>query len=76
MISNVHIDLKINKFTCFRVYSFPENWMYFNADFAMQTSSEYIKYGIEGYYCPTSSISMIKVHVNMILIEKCYNLSL
>ena len=37
---------------CFRVYSFPEYWMYFNADFAMQTSSEYIKYEIEEYYCP------------------------
>ena len=36
------------QFTCFRVYSFPEYWMYFNADFAMQTSSEYIKYDIMG----------------------------
>ena len=46
--------------------------MYFNTDFAMQTSSEYMKYDIEEYYCPTSSISMRKVHVNMILIENCY----
>ena len=45
--------------------------MYFNADFAMQTSSEYIKYDIDGYFCPTSNISMRKVHVNMILIENC-----
>ena len=43
--------------------------MYFNADFAMQTSSEYIKNDKEKYYCPTSSISMRKVHVNMILNE-------
>ena len=50
--------------------------MYFNADFEMQTSSEYIKYDIEEYYCPTSSISMRKVPVNMILIEKCYSKSL
>ena len=50
--------------------------MYFNADFAMQTSSEYIKYDIEEYYCPTRSISMRKVHVNMSLIENCYNRSL
>ena len=35
----------------------------------MQTFSEYIKYDIEEYYCPTSSISMRKVHVNMILFE-------
>ena len=41
--------------------------MYFNADFAMQTSSEYMKYDIEEYYCPTSRIYMRKVHVNMIL---------
>ena len=46
--------------------------MYFNADFAMQTSSEYIKYDTEEYYCPTSSISTKKVHVNMILLENCY----
>ena len=44
--------------------------MYFNADFAMQASSEYIKYDIEEYYC---SISMRKVHVNMILSENCYS---
>ena len=50
--------------------------MYFNADFAMQTSYEYIKYDIEEYYCPTSSISMRKVHVNMILIENCDSRSL
>ena len=50
--------------------------MYFNADFAMHTSSEYIKYDIEEYYCPMSSISMRKVHVNMILIENCYSRSL
>ena len=50
--------------------------MYFNADFAMQTSSEYIKYDTEEYYCPASSISMRKVHVNMILIENCYSRSL
>ena len=50
--------------------------MYFNADFAMQTSSEYITYDIEEYYCPTSSISMRIVHVNMILIEHCYSRSL
>ena len=50
--------------------------MYFNADFAMQTSSEYIKNDIEEYYCPTSSISMRKVHVNMILNENCYGRSL
>ena len=50
--------------------------MYFNADFAMQTSSEYIKYDIVEYYCPMSSISMRKVHVNMILIENCYGRSL
>ena len=50
--------------------------MYFNPDFAMQTSSEYIKYDIEEYYCQTSSISMGKVHVNMILIENCYSRSL
>ena len=56
---------------CFHVYSFPEYWMYFNADFVMQTSSEYIKYDIEDYNCPTSSISMRKVHVNMILIKNC-----
>ena len=30
--------------------------MYFNADFAMQTSPEYIRYDIEEYYCPKSSI--------------------
>ena len=47
--------------------------MYFNADFAMQISSEYMKYDMEEYYCPTSSISMRKVHVNMILIENCCN---
>ena len=52
--------------------------MYFNADFAMQTASEYIKYKIhvEEYYCPTRSISMRKVHVNMSLIEDCYSRSL
>ena len=50
--------------------------MYFNTEFAMQTSSEYIKYDIEEYYCPTSSISMRKVHVNMILIKNCYSRSL
>ena len=52
--------------------------MYFNADFAMQTSSEYIKYDIKEYYFPTSSISMRKVHdiVNMILIQNCYSGSL
>ena len=50
--------------------------MYFNADFAMQTSSEYIKYDIEVRFCPTSSISMSKVHVNMILIENFYSRSL
>ena len=50
--------------------------MYFNADFAMQTSSEYIKYDIEEHYCPTSNISMRKVHVNIILIENCYSRSL
>ena len=43
--------------------------MYFK--FAIQTSSKYIKYDIEEYYYPTSSISMRKVHVNMILIENC-----
>ena len=43
--------------------------MYFIADFAMQITSEYIKYDIEQYYCPPSSIPMRKVHVNMILIE-------
>ena len=47
--------------------------MYFNADFAMQTSSEYIKYDIEEYKCPTGSIYMRKVHVNMILFENCYS---
>ena len=46
--------------------------MYFNADFAMQTSSEYIKYGTDEQYFSMSSISMQKVHVNMILIENCY----
>ena len=61
---------------CFRVYSFTDYYMYFNADFAMQTSSEYTKYDIEEYYCPTSSISMRKVHVNMIVIENCYSRSL
>ena len=50
--------------------------MYFNADFAMQISSEYIKYDIEEYYCPTNSISIRKVHVNIILIETCYSMSL
>ena len=30
--------------------------MYYNADFAMQTSSEYIKYDIEEYYCPANGI--------------------
>ena len=50
--------------------------MYFNADFAMQTSSEYIKYDIEEYCCPKSSISMRKVHVNTILIKHCYSRSL
>ena len=50
--------------------------MYFNADFAMQTYSEYIKYDIEEYCYPTSSISMRKVHVNMILIENCNSRSL
>ena len=50
--------------------------MYFNADFAMQTSSAYIKYDIEEYYCPRNSISMRKVHVNMSLIENCYSRSL
>ena len=50
--------------------------MYFNAAFAMQTSSEYIKYDVEEYYCPTSSISMRKVNVNMILIGNCYSRSL
>ena len=50
--------------------------MYFNADSAMQTSSEYIKYDMEEYYCPMSSISMRKVYVNMILIENCYSRSL
>ena len=35
--------------------------MYFNADFAMQTSSVYIKNDIEEYY-PTSSIFMRIVH--------------
>ena len=50
--------------------------MYFNADAAMQTSSKYIEYDIEEYYCPTSSVSMRKVHINMILIENCYSRSL
>ena len=50
--------------------------MYFNADFAMQTSSECLKYDIEKYYFPTSSISMRKIHGNMILIENCYRSSL
>ena len=50
--------------------------MYFNAEFAMETSSEYIKYDIEEYYCPTSRISVRKVHVNMTLIENCYSRSL
>ena len=50
--------------------------MYFNADFAMQTSSEYIKCDIEEYYCETSSISMRKVYVNKILIENCCSRSL
>ena len=49
--------------------------MYFNADFAMQTSSEHIKYDIEEYYCPTSSISMRKVHINVTFIEHCYSKS-
>ena len=44
---------------------------------AMQTSFEYIKYDIEEYHCPMSSISMRRVHVNMILIKKkkkkCYS---
>ena len=42
----------------------------------MQISSEYTKYDIEEYYCPTSSISMRKEHVNMILIGNCYSRSL
>ena len=50
--------------------------MYFNVDFAMQTSFEYIKYDLEEYYCPTSSICMRKVHVNTILIENCYSRSI
>ena len=50
--------------------------MYYNTDFAIQTSSEYIKYDTEEPYCPTSSISMRKVHVNIILIENCYSRSL
>ena len=50
--------------------------MFFNADFAMQTFSEYIKYDIEECYCPTSSITLRKVHVSMILIEHCYSRSL
>ena len=50
--------------------------MYFNADFAMQTSSEYINHDIEEYYCPKSSIFMRKVHINMILTENCYSRSL
>ena len=50
--------------------------MYFNAEFALQTRTEYIKYDIEEYYCPTSSFSMRKVQVNMILIENCYSKSL
>ena len=49
--------------------------MYFNADFAIQTSSEYVKYDTEEYHCPTSSTSMRKVHVNMILVENCYSRS-
>ena len=49
--------------------------MYFNADFAMQTSSQYIKYDKEEYYCPTSSIYMRKCDVKMILIENCYSRS-
>ena len=49
--------------------------MYFNAVFAMQTSSEYIKYDLEEYFCPTSSISMRKVHINMILTKNCYSWS-
>ena len=48
----------------------------FQRRFAMYTSSDYIKYDIEEYYCPTSSNSMKKVHVNMILIENCYSRSL
>ena len=50
--------------------------MYFKADFAMQTSSENIKYDIEEYYCPTSSISMRNVQVSMLLIENCYSSSI
>ena len=50
--------------------------MYFNADFAMQTCSEYIKCDTEACYCPASSISMRKVHANMTLIENCYSMSL
>ena len=50
--------------------------MYFNADFAMQTSSEYIKYDIEDYYCPTRSISVRKVHANMVLIKNCCSRSI
>ena len=45
----------------------------------MQTSSEhaeYIKYNIEEYYYPPSSISMRKVRINMVLIENCYIRSL
>ena len=49
--------------------------MYFNAGFAMQTSSVYITYDIEEYYCSTSSMYMRKVHVNMILIGNCYSRS-
>ena len=49
--------------------------MYFNTDFPMQTSSEYIKYDIEEYYCPASSVFMRNV-LNMILIENCYSRSL
>ena len=50
--------------------------MYFNADFAMHASLEYIKYDIEEYYCLTRSISTRKVHVNMILIDNCFSRSL
>ena len=50
--------------------------MYLSADFAMQTTSEYIKYDTEEYCCPKSIISMRKVHVNISLIENGYSGSL
>ena len=50
--------------------------MYFNADFATQTSFINIKFDIEEYYGPTRSISIRKVYTNMFLLENCYGRSL